>query len=126
MYEITTEDMFSAAHHLNNYHGPCENIHGHNWRVRTTVRCSELNESGIGIDFRVLREKLSTILNRLDHADLNQVFAAEKIHPSSEQIAWYIHRELKIVLEETTCRIYKVEVFETPGNSASYIEEYDD
>ena len=47
MYEIRSEANFSSAHKLIGYDGPCENLHGHNWHVRATVRCTELNDIGI-------------------------------------------------------------------------------
>jgi 6-pyruvoyltetrahydropterin/6-carboxytetrahydropterin synthase len=73
MYEISVESSFSAAHRLKNYQGPCENLHGHNWLVRATVRSEGLNASGLGIDFKVLKERLREILAELDHRDLNAV-----------------------------------------------------
>ncbi len=122
MYEIRTEASFSAAHHLRNYHGNCEKVHGHNWLVQATVRCSELNEIGIGIDFRVLKGALKEVLAGLDHEDLNCVLEPTELNPSSENIARYIFGKLKQQLGTPTCAVSRVEVFETPGNSAAYFE----
>lgn len=33
MYGLKTESSFDAAHFLTDYHGKCENLHGHRWRV---------------------------------------------------------------------------------------------
>ena len=33
MYKLKTESSFDAAHFLTDYHGKCENLHGHRWRV---------------------------------------------------------------------------------------------
>jgi len=122
MYEITTEAHFSAAHHLLGYDGPCENVHGHNWLVRATVRCDELDTNGIGMDFRKLKGRLEEILGRLDHTDLNRVFTDRQTNPSSENIARHIFTELKTSLDSPHCRVWKVVVHETPGNSAAYYE----
>ena len=122
MFEITTESSFSAAHHLLNYKGPCENVHGHNWRVLVTARCEELNDIGIGIDFSILKAKLREVLGQLDHQDLNVVFDTQKTNPSSENIARHIFLQLKQHLRDEACSVYRVEVFETPGNSAAYLE----
>lgn len=123
MYEITTEASFSAAHHLRDYDGPCEKVHGHNWLVKTTVRVRELNEIGIGIDFRTLRTALKAILAELDHTYLNQVLGENGVNPSSENIARHVFEKLRDRIGNENCRIARVEVFETPGNSAAYLDE---
>ncbi|MFP4417297.1 MAG: 6-carboxytetrahydropterin synthase QueD [Chitinivibrionales bacterium] len=122
MYEISSEISFSASHRLVNYNGPCENLHGHNWLVRGYVQCEHLNEIGLGIDFKKLKSALKAVTDTLDHVDLNKVLAAHDINPSSENIAKYIYDELKKELAEDTCRVSKVEVYETPGNCAAYFE----
>ena len=38
MFEIKKQMTFSAAHHLLNYDGECENQHGHNWLVEAYVK----------------------------------------------------------------------------------------
>ena len=37
MFEITIEETFAAGHALRNYHGKCENVHGHNYRVQIVI-----------------------------------------------------------------------------------------
>ena len=34
MFEVAVEQGFASAHALRNYKGRCENVHGHNWKVR--------------------------------------------------------------------------------------------
>jgi 6-pyruvoyltetrahydropterin/6-carboxytetrahydropterin synthase len=120
MFEISTESTFSAAHHLNCYEGPCENVHGHNWLVRAVVRCETLNTIGIGIDFKTLRALLSDILKELDHSDLNTVFEKQGLNPSSENCARYVYEKLEKMLAHESCRLVRVEVTETSGNTAAY------
>jgi 6-pyruvoyltetrahydropterin/6-carboxytetrahydropterin synthase len=117
MYEITVEAQFSAAHRLREYKGPCEHIHGHNWLVRASVRCEELDKSGIGIDFRVLKGKLREIIEGLDHKDLNAILA---FNPSSENISRYVYEQLAQSLSDWNGTVSRVEVHETPGNCAAY------
>jgi len=123
MYEICTEASFSAAHHLRDYDGPCEKEHGHNWLVKVAVRCGQLDEAGIGIDFRTLRSALAALLSELDHAYLNEVLEGTGLNPSSENIARYVYDKLQARIGNERCRVWRVEVFETPGNSAAYFEE---
>jgi 6-pyruvoyltetrahydropterin/6-carboxytetrahydropterin synthase len=120
MYEISVESTFSAAHRLKNYQGPCENLHGHNWLVRATVHCETLNASGLGIDFKVLKDHLKGILAEFDHKDLNAVLDAVNINPSSENIARYIFEKLETVLAGGKVAMARVDVQETPGTCASY------
>jgi 6-pyruvoyltetrahydropterin/6-carboxytetrahydropterin synthase len=122
MFEIRSETSFSAAHRLRNYKGPCENLHGHNWLVRATVRCTQLDEAGIGIDFKVLKKKLNEIADMFDHKDLNAVLDEVNLNPSSENIARFIFDKLKASLADWHGSVARVEVFETPGNCAAYFE----
>ncbi len=122
MYEITVETHFSAAHRLRHYHGPCENLHGHNWLVRATVRCKTLDERGIGIDFKELKAVLNSVVEKFDHQDLNIVLEQSEINPSSENISRYIFERMREKLTSYPVTLVKIEVFETPGNCAAYYE----
>lgn len=55
MYDIFINTHFAGAHHLRDYPGDCELPHGHNWKVTVTVRATELDQLGMGIDFKVLK-----------------------------------------------------------------------
>jgi len=122
MYDIAVESSFSAAHRLRDYEGPCENVHGHNWLVRATVRCETLDASGLGIDFRLLKRHLKTILDEFDHKDLNAVLDPLGLNPSSENIARYIYERLASALSGWRGSVAKVDVFETPGCCATYFK----
>ncbi|MBN1130197.1 MAG: 6-carboxytetrahydropterin synthase QueD [Chitinispirillaceae bacterium] len=120
MYEITVESSFSAAHRLNDYQGPCENLHGHNWLVRVMVRRPVLDTCGLVIDFRVLKQHLKAVIGEFDHKDLNAVLDPLHINPSSENIARYIFDKLENALAGWDGIVSRVEVFETPGCCAAY------
>ncbi|MBN2189294.1 MAG: 6-carboxytetrahydropterin synthase QueD [Chitinispirillaceae bacterium] len=120
MYEISVESSFSAAHRLKHYRGPCENLHGHNWLVRATVRCDDLDASGLGIDFRVLKDHLKGILAGFDHRDLNAVLDPLAINPSSENIARFIFEKMEKSLSGIHVTMARIEVHETPGSCAAY------
>jgi 6-pyruvoyltetrahydropterin/6-carboxytetrahydropterin synthase len=123
MYEITTASQFSSAHHLLHYNGQCENLHGHNWQVKATVRCTTLDRAGLGIDFKIFKKYLTEITNSLDHTDLNERLKGVIDNPSSELLAKYIFEQLKTRLAaQDNCSVYKVEIYETPTNCAAYFE----
>ena len=119
MHELKVESSFSAAHHLLNYNGECENQHGHNWKVEAYIRGSELDKSNLLIDFKVLKKELNAILDTLDHKDINTLPDFEGVSPSSEIISKYIYKKLK---EKIACT-YKISVWETEKACASYFED---
>ena len=119
MYEIKTQLYFSAAHHLLNYDGECENRHGHNWLVEVFAKGIKLDKSSILIDYKVLKKALKNVLDLVDHKDLNELEDFKNISPSSEVLAKYIYEKIKTELPEVS----KVSVWETPVSCASYFEE---
>ncbi len=119
MYEIKTQAFFSAAHHLLNYEGECENQHGHNWMVEVYVRGETLDKSNILVDYKVIKRELKTVLDMLDHKDINELPEFKGESPSSEMIAGFIYRQMK----EKIVQVYKVSVWETQTSCASYFEE---
>ncbi|EKE02732.1 MAG: hypothetical protein ACD_20C00337G0003 [uncultured bacterium] len=118
MFEVKVEDHFSAAHHLLNYEGECENQHGHNWKVEVYVQADTLDKANILMDFKVLKKSLNRILDRLDHKDLNELEEFKGQSPSSEFIASFIYKELKQDIPD----LAKVSVWETERARASYWE----
>ena len=116
MFELTVEDSFDAAHALRGYDGPCENLHGHTWKVRVFLQGDQLNEIGLLEDFKNIKKHLKIILDEFDHTNLNDLALFQKINPSSENLAKIIFDKLKADLSG----ISKVTVFESPTTSASY------
>ena len=119
MFEIKAESMFSAAHHLLNYEGKCENQHGHNWKVEITARGTLLDKANIMIDFKYLKSELNKTLELLDHKDLNELEYFKGESPSSEMIAKFIYDNVKKAI---SC-VYSVAVWETPTSCAKYYED---
>lgn len=123
MYDISTRTHFSSGHHLRNYPGNCERPHGHNWTVEVTVRATALDELGMGIDFKALKKAVNTIMEDLDHRDLNEHPAFQSINPSSENIAAHIFASLKETLSSDRYRPYSVKVCETENCCVTYRED---
>lgn len=137
MYQLTTEHSFDSAHFLAGYDGKCGNLHGHRWRVRLTVQSETLREDqqqkGMCVDFAELKKDLRTELDALDHVliieqgslreSTMKALQEEKFQvvempfrPTAENFARYFY-------ELFTLKGYpvaKVEVYETPNNSAVY------
>jgi 6-pyruvoyltetrahydropterin/6-carboxytetrahydropterin synthase len=128
MYSLKVEGTFSSAHNLRGYRGKCEDLHGHNWRVEITVKSKDLDNIGMVLDFKNLKNKLNAVLEKLDHKYLNEIpyFSAaggpasggKKVNPTSENIAKYIYNELKNGIP----LLKNVTVWENSTSSATYEE----
>ena len=119
MFEIKKQMNFSAAHHLLNYEGECENQHGHNWLVEAYVRGNTLDKSNILVDYKVLKKAMKEVLDYLDHKDINELPEFKNVSPSSEILAQFIYNKLK----EQFPQISKVSIWETPTSCATYFED---
>lgn len=121
MYELTVRRTFAAAHQLRGYSGKCEALHGHNYVVEAMVRAEKLDPVGLAVDFKQLKAALDQLLDKFDHAFLNDLPAFADRNPSAENIAALIYRELSPLLPAGT-GLYLVKVWENEDCSASYYE----
>ena len=118
MYTVRIEDGFSAAHFLTRYHGKCERLHGHNYKVFVTAAGRELDDGGMLVDFGILKTELRKITGELDHTSLNDHAAFKDGRPSAERIARFIHDSLHVQMPAASFTL--VEVYETDRNRATY------
>lgn len=123
VFEVYVKSQFSAAHSLRGYLGDCARVHGHNWAVEVFVRCTELDELGIGVDFRDIKAEVKEVLAGLDHRDLNDLPTFADQNPTSENIARFLYKELSRRLNTPKIHVARVKVRETPGAGAFYWEE---
>jgi len=123
VFEVYVKTHFSAAHALRGYQGDCARLHGHNWIIEAFVKCKDLDDIGIGIDFRDIKKGVKDVLQGLDHFNLNELPAFRDENPTSENIAKFIYKELSKKLNSEVVKISKVKVSETPGAGAFYWEE---
>lgn len=109
------EGSFDAAHQLIGHSGPCENLHGHTWKVQVHVSGDKLNKLGMVMDFKELKMLLQPVISGLDHTNLNTIGYFKKVNPTSENVAKYIFDQISKKTD-----VVKVTVFESPITSASY------
>ncbi|MDR1695086.1 MAG: 6-carboxytetrahydropterin synthase QueD [Endomicrobium sp.] len=121
-YKLSVTKGFASAHCLREYKGKCENIHGHNWKIRASFCGSELDKTGMLMDFTDIKEHLDKIMAYLDHKFLNETPPFDKINPTAENIAAYILTELK-KYETATAKVCEVEVWESETSSAKAYEQ---
>ena len=125
MYEVTVEAGFSSGHYLRNYHGKCENPHGHNYRVLVTLTGAELDGTGLLLDFKLLKTLLRPVVDYLDHKMINDLEPFTELNPSAENLARYFYDETARQLHEMTSgrvRVKDCTIFETDTSFARYYE----
>jgi 6-pyruvoyltetrahydropterin/6-carboxytetrahydropterin synthase len=119
MFEVTVEHTFAAGHALRNYHGKCENVHGHNYRVQVSVAGDAVDEeTGLLLDFALLKKLLRSTSDYLDHQFINDLKPFDILNPSAENIAKFFHDEIQKNLD--SAKISSVRVWETDTSFATY------
>jgi 6-pyruvoyltetrahydropterin/6-carboxytetrahydropterin synthase len=122
MYEVSVDQSFAAAHNLRDYKGKCENLHGHNYKVRVTLSGKELDSTGLLYDFVNLKHAMQTVIRSLDHVYLNEFPPFDKLNPSAENIAKYIYDEMSHQLPKAAngAVVSSITVWESDLTAASY------
>lgn len=122
MYEVSVDETFAAAHNLRGYKGKCEDLHGHNYKVRVTLAGPELDSVGLLYDFVHLKQVIQSVIRSLDHKYLNELPPFTTLNPSAENIARHIHDEAARQMREVPngARISSITVWETDVTAATY------
>lgn len=120
MFEVTIEQTFAAGHALRNYHGKCENVHGHNYRCQVTMEGEELDHTGLLVDFVLLKKVVGAVIDRMDHQWLNDFPPFDVLNPSAENIAKFIYDEVTKGINVAGVRLGYVRLWETDTSYATY------
>lgn len=122
-YTLKILTDFASAHTLRDYPGQCARMHGHNWKVEVEVSARELDDTGMAIDFKVIKQATRALADRLDHRYLNDLEPFTEINPTAENIAAYFFRELSKSLNTPAVRISSVVLWETDRACVRYSED---
>lgn len=110
---LNVQFEFCAAHRLPNYDGPCNRVHGHNYRFVVTIAGEPDEHSGMIMDFveieRIVKE---LVVDKIDHRDLNDFLE----NPTAEFIVKWFWELLEPPLEG----LQQIELWEMEGLSVSY------
>ena len=123
MFEVTVQSGFSSGHYLRDYHGKCENPHGHNYRVLVTLIGEELDHAGLLLDFKLLKQVLRPTVEYLDHQMINDLEPFTTLNPTAENLARYIFEqtaEQLSHLEQHRVSVKDCTVYETDTSFARY------
>jgi 6-pyruvoyltetrahydropterin/6-carboxytetrahydropterin synthase len=94
MHTIFKDFSFAAAHAIRGHTRGCENLHGHNYRVRVHLRARQLDGLGMVLDFADLKAIMQEILDPFDHHVLNEVPPFDQRNTTAELLAEYVHGEV--------------------------------
>lgn len=112
---VTKEFTFDSAHNLPNYHGKCERLHGHTYRLLVTIEAPVEPESGMALDFAILGDVVEKeVVLALDHRYLNEIIPIS----SAENVALWIWRKLTGKLPRA--KLAEIKLWETPTSSVTY------
>jgi 6-pyruvoyltetrahydropterin/6-carboxytetrahydropterin synthase len=99
-------------------------MHGHNWRVRITIRldAGELDSRSMGLDFRDLQAITAQCVEDFEHRYLNDLDAFRAQPPTAEMLARVVAERAATRLGQipSTARVEEVEVWEVPEYRVTY------
>lgn len=121
-FEVSVEETFAAGHALRGYKGKCENVHGHNYRVRVSIEGPNLDGIGLLMDFTQMKSVLRDVIARLDHQFINDLEPFRTVNPSAENLAKYFYEEIGRGVKDLPAgaKITRVTIWETDTASAQY------
>ncbi len=122
-YTLKVLADFAAAHSLRDYPGDCRRLHGHNWKVEVEVESGQLNELGMVVDFKAIKQATRAVVDELDHRYLNEIPPFDAENPTAENIAAFIYRGVTQAIAGPTVRVSAVTLWETERACVRYAEE---
>lgn len=134
---LTRVERFSAGHRLHNpsldaetntrLYGKCNAFHGHNYRVKVTVKGSVDPVSGMVIDMALLKTIIAeTVMRHLDHKSIDQDVDYFKDHnrvSTAENIAVYIWQAIEPRLPPNVA-LDSIKLHETDNNVVVFRGQY--
>lgn len=116
---VSKEFKFDAAHNIVDYHGKCEKLHGHTYRLRITLR-GEPAADGMILDFAVLKKiAKDRVVDILDHSYLNDILPQS----TTENTAQWIWEQLTEELKGPNYSLHEVVLWETETSFVTLRDE---
>ena len=121
MHTIFKDFTFSAAHSIRGHTRGCQNLHGHNYRVRVYLRAERLDELGMVLDIADLKEMMQEILGPFDHRVINDIPPFDQRNTTAELFSQYVFDEVaRRLADQDRVRVIRVEVWENDTACAVY------
>ena len=120
MYSVFKDFTFAAGHFVRGHTGGCENLHGHNYRVRVHAAAAELDGLGMVVDFADLKAVATEVLGPFDHRVINDIPPFDQRNTTAELLARFTFDEVARRLDDGRVRVTRVEVWENETSCAIY------
>jgi len=121
MHTIFKDFTFAAAHAIRGHTRGCQNLHGHNYRVRVHLAAGELDALGMVLDFSDLKAMMQEIVGPFDHRVINDIPPFDERNTTAELLSQYVFEEVERRLAgQERVRVVRVEVWETDTSCAIY------
>lgn len=121
MHTIFKDFTFAAAHAIRGHTRGCQNLHGHNYRVRVHLQAARLDELGMVLDFADLKAMMQEILGPFDHRVINEIPPFDERNTTAELLSQYVFAEVaqRLAMQERVT-VARVEVWENETSCAIY------
>lgn len=120
MYSVFKDFTFAAGHFIRGHTGGCENLHGHNYRVRVHAAAAELDALGMVVDFADLKAVVTEVLGPFDHRVINDIPPFDQRNTTAELLARFTFEEVARRLDDGRVRVTRVEVWENETSCAIF------
>jgi len=120
-FTVRCHATFEAAHHLVDYAGGPEPVHGHSWKIEVALGTAVLGAYDLSVDFVPTEAFVKELASRLHNRDLNTVPPFDRKNASAENVALWVAIEIeKAGLLKDGARLEEVTVWEGTRNSVTY------
>ncbi len=120
-WTIRVGASFEAAHHLVDYVGGPEPVHGHSWKIEVALGVERLGAHDLSVDFVPTEAFVKELACRLHNRDLNTVPPFDRKNASAENVALWVAGEIREAgLLGGGVRLEEVTVWEGTRNSVTY------
>jgi 6-pyruvoyltetrahydropterin/6-carboxytetrahydropterin synthase len=120
-WTVRCHATFEAAHHLVDYVGGPEPVHGHSWKIEVALTTEELGKYDLSVDFVPTETLVKSLAAQLHNKNLNTVPPFDRKNASAENVALWVAREVeRSGLLINGARLSEVTVWEGTRNSVTY------
>jgi len=119
--EIYREFTFDSAHYLPKLPEghKCREMHGHTYRLKVYIKGKPDPHQGWIVDFKEMKNKITGVIDEVDHKTLNQVQGLD--NPTAENITIWFWQKLKPLFQGLS----RIELKETASTGVVYCGEDD-
>ena len=120
-WTVRCHATFEAAHHLADYVGGPEPVHGHSWKIEVALTTEKLGAYDLSVDFVPTEALVKSLAERLHNKDLNTVSPFDRKNASAENVALWVAEEIaESGLLKNGAKLSEVTVWEGTRNSVTY------